>query len=81
MEKEFRRENRFLVLKWNDIEKYLSHEHREAIRIACDVVQERRRMDGKRQNAYVVVADNWPEYDGVWQAIESRCSTSPDPSP
>ena len=81
MSNEFQRENRFLVLKWEDIEKYLGPEHRRSIQYACAAVEERRRMDGKRKNAYVVVADDWPEYEMVWKAIEDRVSAGSDPSP
>ena len=79
MHEQFQRENRFLVLKWADIEKYLSREHRESIRTACAVVEERRRMDGKRRDSYVVVADDWPEYEETWAKIQARMTgATPD---
>ena len=69
---EFKRENRYLVLKLSDIEKYLSVDQKMQLRdLDCDVGDGRERA-GKLPLKAVVVEHDWPEYEPTWEAIEAR---------
>lgn len=69
----FEREDRYLVLKYKDIEKYLDKEAFVALaRIAAEV-DKGRRKDGKDITQAVVVEYDWPEYEVVWKMLENRC--------
>lgn len=72
--KEFVREYRYLVLKFKDINKYLSAEDKaEILRIAHKVAKGRC-DDGKMPIECVVVESDWPEYEPTWEMIEKRMS-------
>lgn len=69
----FEREDRYLVLKYKDIEKYLGKEAFVALaRIAAEV-DKGRRKDDKDITQAVVVEYDWPEYEVVWKMLEDRC--------
>ena len=69
---EFKRENRFLVMKWKDIDEYLSYEQVMMLKSLADNVRYKRLLTGKRDDKFVCVADDWPEYEPTWKAIEDR---------
>jgi len=69
---EFKREDRYLVFKRSEIEKYLNDDDKMRLRrIARDVETERAR-EGKPQLLCVVVESDWPEYEPVWEKIAAR---------
>jgi len=70
------RENRYLVIKRKDIEEYLSYEQRMMLDSLADNVKYRRLLAGKRDDTFVCVADDWPEYEPTWAAIEKRVNSS-----
>lgn len=68
----FEREERYLVLKLSDVEKYLTLYQTNALMdLACRVVAGLDK-DGKPSRASVVVEADWPEYGMVWDAIKER---------
>lgn len=69
---EFKRDNRFLVLKWADLDRYATPAQLRELQRTCEMVRAGRWQESKRINSYVVVADDWPEYEPTWRAIEAR---------
>lgn len=73
----FIRENRFLALKWDDIHRYLPEDKRRQLYSYVETIAVRRLAEGKKEHQYVVVADDWPEYEVVWKMVEDRCNGVP----
>ena len=69
---EFEREWRYLVVKWKDMNKYLTKEEYHQLSRLAVKVHEGRTEDGKRGLNCVVVEDDWTEYETVWKMIEDR---------
>lgn len=72
-----KKEERYLVLKLEDINKALTngeYNYRlyDALRTVLAEVGYQRYLQGKKEKRYVVVAEDWPEYDKVWEMIEQR---------
>jgi hypothetical protein len=69
---EFVREDRYIVIKRSDVDKFWRADVREQFMAALD------RLNAHHvripQRAYVVVESDWPEYALVWQLIEARVS-------
>lgn len=78
MSSQFKRENRFLVLKWEDIRKHLDDKQIRSIELYAQFIEVGRLEDGKPLHQYVLVADDWPEYETVWKMIEDRCNGVPN---
>lgn len=67
------REERYVVFKVADIEKYLNAEHKNVIESLKILINSNRHVDGKKsQLKCVVVEEDWPEYEKVWNMIETR---------
>jgi len=73
----FKREDRYLVIKREDIAKYLRDDQQVRLRFYADEIAMRRIEDGKTNHGYVVVSDDWPEYETVFQMIEARVTGKP----
>ena len=71
---DFKRENRYLVLKMKDIEKYLTIEDQKELMDLAYVISMSRAKDKKEELNCVVVEKRWPEYEPTWKAIEERMS-------
>lgn len=69
MSNEFMREERYIVFKMSDLGNSLKGD--EIRRLAREYA-EQRRLKGKKPLECVVVEKDWPEYDLVWDMIESR---------
>lgn len=69
MNKEFVREERYIVFKISDLGNSLKGD--EIRRLAREYA-EQRILRGKKPLECVVVEKDWPEYDLVWDMIESR---------
>jgi hypothetical protein len=66
-----KRENRYLILKHEDIKKYLPQEGRNTLLDMATTIALGRADDGKEVfKNYVVVAEDWPMYEATWDAIE-----------
>ena len=72
MNHEFKRENKYLVLKWDDINKYLDINERDWIDRVVYLLNSRRYHDGKNNNTYVVVNEDEPYAEKVWSLIEEH---------
>ncbi|WP_310614072.1 hypothetical protein [Limnohabitans sp.] len=72
----FRREERYYVLKISDMRKYLSAEKQEAVHDMAGKINAGRAVDGKAFLQAVVVEHDWPEYERVWQMLETRMTTT-----
>jgi hypothetical protein len=71
-EKTFVREPRYVVFKLKDIHAYLTQERINALQQAGEGVSAGRRYLGKPPFNAVVVEQDWPEFDLVWEMIEAR---------
>lgn len=73
-----KRENKYLVIKNADIEKYLTDDQ-QVIFSACLVrVRVGRLNEGKQDQQYVCVAADWPMYETVWKLVESYVDGTPN---
>ena len=72
MSKEFTRENRYLVLKRKDIETFLSTHKQKQLFDLAEQVDDGRLAIGKPKLSTVVVEEDWPEFNGVWNSIKNR---------
>lgn len=72
MSNEFIREARYVVLKSADVMKCLTVSELIELRRIQAKVEEHRAEIGKPPLDCVVVESDWPEYDLVWDMIESR---------
>ena len=70
------RENRYVVLKMTDVDNYCTQEEMMLVAQLNHNIRARRLQDGKEARKYVIVQDNWPEYDKVWDMIEERVDAS-----
>jgi hypothetical protein len=66
------RETRYSVIKITDGLAYLTHEQCNKLDELLGIVAAGRARDGKRPLKCVIVEDDWPEYEQVWQLIEDR---------
>jgi len=63
------REDRYLIFKYKDIEKYLAKAELRYLELVADAINSGRSNDGKSQIKCVVVEDDWPQYEDVWSSI------------
>lgn len=68
----FMRENKYLVLKWDDIQKHLSDVEREALDDLIDNIAIGRMGKRKTENNYVVINEDEPYAEQVWQLIQKH---------
>ena len=67
-----KRENRYLVLKYTDIEKYLSDDEKALLMSIDSGLSFARQQEDRGILKAVVVESDWPEYEPTWKAIEQR---------
>ena len=72
---EFKREDRYLVIKRSDIDNFWRDDVREQFMAALKRLNEHHVRTPQRE--YVVIENDWPEYEPVWQMIERRVSGQP----
>jgi hypothetical protein len=72
MKKPFERYNKYSVMKWEDIIKYLSPRERIAFDKLFCKVEEGRKSDNKKPNQYIVVNQKEPYAETVWELIEKH---------
>ena len=73
---EFKREPRYVVFKLKDIEKYLTQGEKDSLMCIGDEIACARADDGKPPFNAVVVEQDWPEFEMVWDAIEARMTAN-----
>jgi len=67
---EFKREPRYIVFKIKDLERYQINTER--LHDIGNIIACGRKEDGKPPFNAVVVEQDWPEFDVVWDLIEER---------
>lgn len=73
----FKREDRYMVLKWSDIERALNLDEVNDLYKIREKIAKCRHCNGKMARLKcVVVEHDWPEYEPTWQAIEQRVLNS-----
>ena len=80
MQKQFKREQRYFVVKVKDAKEYLDAHQLEKLAEIADTISEGREKDGIPAVECVVVESDWPEYEPTWKAIEARV-TGAQPAP
>jgi len=80
MQKQFKREQRYFVVKVKDAKEYLDAHQLEKLAEIADTISEGREKDGIPAVECVVVESDWPEYEPTWNAIEARM-TGAQPAP
>ena len=65
-------ENRYLVLKRSDIEKYISLNTQIVLANVAQAIDHHRHDEGGYSLECVVVESHWPEYEPTLSAIEAR---------
>lgn len=73
---EFKRQERYVVLKIADIKAYLSDTQIYQLCKIAETVTAKRADNGKLPLKAVVVEHDWPEYEPTWAAIEARVKDS-----
>lgn len=66
----FRRYEKYLVLKIDDIIRSLHPNDGQELERLCGLVCEFRRLEGKKANRYIVVNEDEPYAEVVWKLIE-----------
>lgn len=66
------KEEKYLVLKLADIENYLSQRRKELLNECCDEIRLARLMVGKKSNHYIVVNEEEPYAEKVWDLVLGR---------
>jgi hypothetical protein len=69
----FKREQRYLILKISDLDKYLRPQQCELLNQIAETINVGRLLEHKPTLNAVVVEDDWPEYEIVWSMLEERC--------
>ena len=70
MNEPFVRKEKYLVLKIDDLDRYLFPFQKKQLSMICAIVENGRRVDDKKQNYYVVVNQDEPYSEQVWKLIE-----------
>ncbi|MFZ1872212.1 MAG: hypothetical protein WAU54_05405 [Chania sp.] len=72
------RENRYIVIKEADAQRYLGSLNYRVLHTIADSVERGRKTQGKEPLQCVVVESDWPEYEPVWAMIETRMDGKAD---
>ena len=81
MSNEFRREDRYIVFKLSDVERYLTDADRTYLAMMKNEIDAGRDCANKHPFKGLIVESDWPEYEPTWKAIEGRViGAQPAPS-
>ena len=72
------RYNKYLVVKTEDIEKFLTDEQQLKLSALTTKIEVGRLNEGKQPQQYVCVAADWPMYETVWGMVEAFVDGKPD---
>ena len=72
MSTEFKREERYIVFKASDIERYLTAADRSYLEIMKNEIDAGRDCANRPPFKGLIVESDWPEYEPTWRAIEAR---------
>jgi len=65
-------ENRYIVLKRTDVERYLNEDEKITLSTLCELVDDGRRDSGKNSIDTLVIESDWPEYGPALDALAER---------
>ena len=71
---EFKRENRYLVIKWKDAVAALSTGELDLLHGIANAVAEHRKAKGKTPLSCVVVEADWPIYEQAWDLVKQQAA-------
>ena len=80
MSTEFKREERYIVFKMSDVERYLTDADRAYLAMMKNEIDAGRDCANKPPFKGLIVESDWPEYEPTWRAIEARV-TGAQPAP
>ena len=80
MSTEFKREDRYIVFKLSDVERYLTDADRTYLAMMKNEIDAGRDCANKPPFKGLIVESDWPEYEPTWKAIEARV-TGAQPAP
>ncbi len=81
MSTEFKREERYIVFKLSDVERYLTDADRAHMAMMKNEIDAGRDCANKPPFKGLIVEADWPEYEPTWKAIEARVTGAlPAPS-
>ena len=80
MSNEFTREDRYIVFKLSDVERYLTDADRAHLAMMKNEIDAGRDCANKPPFKGLIVESDWPEYEPTWRAIEAR-ATGAQPAP
>ena len=80
MSTEFTREDRYIVFKLSDVERYLTDADRAYLAMIKNEIDAGRDCANKPPFKGLIVESDWPEYEPTWKAIEARV-TGAQPAP
>ena len=80
MSAEFKREDRYIVFKLSDVERYLTDADRAHLAMMKNEIDAGRDCANKPPFKGLIVESDWPEYEPTWKAIEARV-TGAQPAP
>ena len=80
MSTEFKREDRYIVFKLSDVERYLTDADRAHLAMMKNEIDAGRDCANKPPFKGLIAKSAWPEYEPTWQAIEARV-TGAQPAP
>jgi hypothetical protein len=72
MSTEFTREDRYIVFKLSDVERYLTDADRAHLAMMKNEIDAGRDCANKPPFKGLIVESDWPEYEPTWEAIEAR---------
>jgi hypothetical protein len=72
MSTEFTREDRYIVFKLSDVERYLTDADRAHLAMMKNEIDAGRDCANKPPFKGLIVESDWPEYEPTWKAIEAR---------
>ena len=72
MSNEFKREDRYIVFKLSDVERYLTDADRAHLAMMKNEIDAGRDCANKPPFKGLIVESDWPEYEPTWRAIEAR---------
>ena len=80
MSTEFTREDRYIVFKLSDVERYLTDADRAHLAMMKNEIDAGRDCANKPPFKGLIVESDWPEYEPTWKAIKARV-TGAQPAP
>lgn len=76
---EFKREDRYLVIKLKDASLYLDELDQGFLDGLKRKIDQARQQAGRPELVTVVVEHDWPEYETTWRAVEARVRAAQPP--